>query len=111
MQKALLIYDEQANEYIEQVENNEFGVEIISVEKEQFLNEPEKYLNLSTHLVLSSRHLAQALHYDSSMRSDQLSLMIMTPYSVVEYFKFLFSLIFNINKTRTLPHVTIHPPY
>ena len=57
MKNALLIYDEQANDYREKVENNEFGVEIISVEKEQFLNEPEKYLDLSTHLVLSGSML------------------------------------------------------
>jgi uncharacterized hydrophobic protein (TIGR00271 family) len=242
LQMALLIYDEQAIEYIDKVEKNEFGVEIVSVEKEIFLSEPEKYLNLSAHLVLSGSMLlidqlyhfaytmgiqgkncsvgflplpsqkmfrqsyklsanftdnievalrddiqevnliecndklvqfkaiigtiplleawkndasftaaiknfvlgikdffnlrlnkldletnrkrviksvasgmflvsqnsgnllAQALHYNSSMRSDQISLMIISPYSVVEYFRFLFSLLLNLNNSKTLPH-------
>ncbi|MEN8212784.1 MAG: TIGR00341 family protein [Pseudomonadota bacterium] len=242
MQKAVLIYDEQAADYIDKVEENTFGVEIQAVEKETFLSEASHYLAFSTHLLLSGsmelvhqlftfayrsgvqgtpcslaflplpsqkmlrqayklsakysdnievslrddahevnltecngqlvqfravigtiplletwnnsasfiasmknlvlgvkeffrlrldkldletgrekviksvasgvflvnqnpvNRLAQALHYDSSMRSQQISLMIISPYSVVEYFKFLFSLLLNLNKRKILPH-------
>ncbi len=240
--KALFIYDQEGVDYKEKVEKNQLGVEIISLEKDIFLNEAEKFLHQSTHLVLSGskqmidqlfnfavscrqqgkscslgflplsgqktlrqyyklstdydknievalrddvrdinltmcndkplqfkavigniplleawhnntsfmasvknmilgikdffhfrldkldletgrekviksvasglflvcqnpgRHLAQALHYDSSMRSDQISLTIISPYSVIEYFKFLFSLLLNTPKIKSLPH-------
>lgn len=53
MAKALFIYDEQSAELIETVTNNDFGTEIIAVEKNKFLNDPLEYVFLSRHLVLS----------------------------------------------------------
>ncbi|NOQ78615.1 MAG: hypothetical protein GQ546_04370, partial [Gammaproteobacteria bacterium] len=51
-----------------------------------------------------SSRLTRVLLQKSSMRSEQLSLMIISPYSAVEYFLFLFSLIFHFNKETVLPH-------
>ncbi|WP_198266464.1 hypothetical protein [sulfur-oxidizing endosymbiont of Gigantopelta aegis] len=48
--------------------------------------------------------LSRVLQQTSSMRSEQLSLIILSPFSAVEYFLFLFSLVFNINKEDSLPH-------
>lgn len=48
--------------------------------------------------------LSRILQRKNSMRSDSLSLMILSPFSAVEYFLFLFSLIFNFKKENTLPH-------
>ncbi len=50
--------------------------------------------------------LTQVIQQRSSMRSDMLSMMIVSPFSAIEYFLFLFSLIFNINKNseKSLPH-------
>ncbi|MCU7801536.1 MAG: TIGR00341 family protein, partial [gamma proteobacterium symbiont of Lucinoma myriamae] len=48
--------------------------------------------------------LTRVLLQKSSMRSERLSLMIISPYSAVEYFLFLFSLIFHFNKETVLPH-------
>ena len=49
-------------------------------------------------------HLTRVLHHKSSMRSDRLSLMILSPFSAVEYFLFLFSLVFHFKREDTLPH-------
>lgn len=49
-------------------------------------------------------HLSRVLQHKSSMRSDSLSLMILSPFSAVEYILFLFSLIFHFKKENTLPH-------
>ncbi len=49
-------------------------------------------------------HISRVLHHKSSMRSDRLSLMIMSPFSAIEYFLFLFSLMFHFKKENTLPH-------
>jgi len=48
--------------------------------------------------------LARVLQYSSSMRSDMVSMMVISPYSAIEYFLFLFSLMFHINKNNSLPH-------
>ncbi len=49
-------------------------------------------------------HLLGNLHHSSSMRSDKLLLVVISPYSAIEYFLFLLSLISHINKENTLPH-------
>lgn len=49
-------------------------------------------------------HLQGNLLHNSSMRSDKLLLVVISPYSVIEYFLFLLSLISHINKENTLPH-------
>lgn len=49
-------------------------------------------------------HLSRVLQRNSSMRSESLSLLIMSPFSAVEYFLFVFSLIFHFKKEKTLPH-------
>ncbi len=48
--------------------------------------------------------LSQVLLNRSSMRADKLSLIILSPFSAVEYFLFLFSLIFHFNRENNLPH-------
>lgn len=47
--------------------------------------------------------LTRAIQQQSSMRSDMLSMMIVSPFSVVEYFLFLISLIFHLNRDNSLP--------
>ena len=47
--------------------------------------------------------LTRAIQQKSSMRSDMLSMMIVSPFSVVEYFLFLISLIFHLNRDNSLP--------
>lgn len=51
-----------------------------------------------------SSQLSSVLQRTSSMRSDRLSLVILSPFSAVEYFLFLFSLVFHFKKENTLPH-------
>ncbi|MCU7940558.1 MAG: TIGR00341 family protein, partial [gamma proteobacterium symbiont of Bathyaustriella thionipta] len=51
-----------------------------------------------------SSRLTKVLLHKSSIRSDKLSLMIISHFSAVEYFLFLFSLIFHFNKENLLPH-------
>lgn len=41
---------------------------------------------------------------NNSMRSDQFSLMVVAPFSAMEYFQFLFSMIFGFSKESSLPH-------
>ncbi len=49
-------------------------------------------------------YLSRILQRSSSMRSDRLSLVILSPFSAVEYFLFLFSLVLHLKKENTLPH-------
>ncbi len=49
-------------------------------------------------------HLTHAIQQKSSMRSEMLSLMVISPFSAIEYFMFLFPLIFHISKDNRLPH-------
>ena len=53
---------------------------------------------------IRENRLLKNLHYKNSMRSDRLSLMLISPYSVMEYFLFLLSLIFQNKKDSRLPH-------
>ncbi|MCW8929850.1 MAG: TIGR00341 family protein [Gammaproteobacteria bacterium] len=49
-------------------------------------------------------HLSRVLQRTNSMRSNNLSLIILSPFSAVEYFLFLFSMVFHIKKENALPH-------
>jgi len=49
-------------------------------------------------------YLSRVLQRTNSMRSDRLSLIILSPFSAVEYFLFLFSLVFHFKKENLLPH-------
>lgn len=51
--QALFIYDEQAEDLIEVIKHNNYGVQILAVPGEQFLAEPLEYIKYSSHLVVS----------------------------------------------------------
>jgi len=52
-EQALFIYDEQSIDFIDTLKNNDFGTEIIAVEKAIFLSDPLEYFSVTSHLILA----------------------------------------------------------
>ncbi|WP_198266465.1 hypothetical protein [sulfur-oxidizing endosymbiont of Gigantopelta aegis] len=52
LHKALFIFDELSIDIIETITNNDFGTEIVSIEKSKFLNNPLEYFSIANHLIL-----------------------------------------------------------
>ncbi len=94
------------------VENIYLGIkQFFSLSLEKFTIETEKEKKIKTvasgvFIVNQNRgsHLSRVIQQQSSMRSESLSLVVISPYSAIEYFLFLFSLIFNLHRENQLPH-------
>ena len=52
LDQALFIYDELSVDVIKTLKENDYGTEIIAVEKKQFLSDPLEYISIANHLIL-----------------------------------------------------------
>ncbi|MCU7800893.1 MAG: hypothetical protein KZQ70_12295, partial [gamma proteobacterium symbiont of Lucinoma myriamae] len=52
-EQALFIYDEHSIDFIDKLKNNDFGTEIVAVEKTTFLSDPLEYISVTSHLILA----------------------------------------------------------